>query len=140
MIRVLQANCRASEDIMTALMSAAVRAGAGVVLIQEPSMKREKEGDGWIAKIRDNNFIYIHGNSEERPYVLTAIRKDLLWNDYGGERSAGRVGIEIAGTRVLNIYNHGDKVLDIESIRDELQVDRYKRWVCAGDFNSHHSL
>jgi hypothetical protein len=46
MIRVLQANCRASEDIMTTLMSAAVRAGAGVVLIQEPSMKREKEGDG----------------------------------------------------------------------------------------------
>jgi hypothetical protein len=140
MIRVLQANCRASEDIMTTLMSAAVRAGAGVVLIQEPSMKREKEGDGWIAKIWDNNFIYIHGNSEERPYVLTAIRKDLLWNDYGGERSAERVGIEIAGTRVLNIYHHGDKVLDIKSIRDELQVDGYKRWVYAGDFNSHHSL
>jgi hypothetical protein len=58
-IRVLQVNCRVSEDIMTALMSAAVRARAGVVLIQEPSMKREKERDGWIAKIRDNNFIYI---------------------------------------------------------------------------------
>jgi hypothetical protein len=63
-----------------------------------------------------------------------------LWNDYGGERSAERVGIEIAGTQILNIYHHGDKVLDIESIRDELQVDRYKRWVCAGDFNSYHSL
>jgi hypothetical protein len=31
MIEVIQANCRASEDIMTALMSAAVRAGAEVV-------------------------------------------------------------------------------------------------------------
>jgi hypothetical protein len=89
MIRVLQANCRASKDIMTALMSAAVRAGAGVVLMQEPSIRKEKEGDGWIAKIRDANFIYIHGNSEDRPYVLTAIRKDLIWNGYGGERNAG---------------------------------------------------
>jgi hypothetical protein len=43
MIKVLQANCRASDDIMTALMSAAVRAGAEVVLIQEP---RVKEDDG----------------------------------------------------------------------------------------------
>jgi hypothetical protein len=51
MIRVIQANCRASEDIMTALMSAAVRAGAEIVLIQEPSMKKEE--DKWKAKIRD---------------------------------------------------------------------------------------
>jgi hypothetical protein len=40
----------------------------------------------------------------------------------------------------LNIYHHGDKVLDIQSIRDGLEADRCKRWVCAGDFNSHHSL
>jgi hypothetical protein len=44
MIKVLQANCRASEDIMTALMSAAVRAGAEVVLIQEPSVKGRRTG------------------------------------------------------------------------------------------------
>jgi hypothetical protein len=34
---------------MTALMSAAVRAGADVVLIQEPSVKEEE--DRWKAKI-----------------------------------------------------------------------------------------
>jgi hypothetical protein len=51
MIKVLQANCRASEDIMTALMSAAERAGAEVVLIQEPCVKEEE--DRWKAKIKD---------------------------------------------------------------------------------------
>jgi hypothetical protein len=50
MIKVLQTNCRASEDIMTALMSAAVRAGAEVVLIQEPSVKGEE--DRWKAESR----------------------------------------------------------------------------------------
>jgi hypothetical protein len=94
MIRVIQANCRASEDIMTALMFAAVRAGAGVVLIQEPSMRQEE--DGWKAKIRDSNYMYIHSSGNDRPYVLTAIQKDLKWNDYGGKRIAERVGIEIA--------------------------------------------
>jgi hypothetical protein len=48
---------------MTALMTSGVRAGAGVVLIQEPRMRKEKEGDEWTAKILDTNFIYIHGNS-----------------------------------------------------------------------------
>jgi glycine/D-amino acid oxidase-like deaminating enzyme len=57
MIKVIQANCRAAEDIMTALMSAAVRAGAEVVLIQEPSVKKE-EGQ-WKAKTRDGNYVYI---------------------------------------------------------------------------------
>jgi hypothetical protein len=57
MIKILQANCRASEDIMTALMSAAVRAGAEVVLIQDPSVKEEE--DRWRAKIKDGNYIYI---------------------------------------------------------------------------------
>jgi hypothetical protein len=42
MIKVLQANCRVSEDIMTALMSAAIRPGAGVILIQELSVKEEE--------------------------------------------------------------------------------------------------
>jgi hypothetical protein len=58
-------------------------------------MRKENEGDGWTAKIGHTNFINIHGNSEDMPYVLTAIRENLIWNDYGGERSAGRVGIEI---------------------------------------------
>jgi peroxiredoxin len=60
MIKVLQANCRASEDIMTALMSAAVRAGAEVVLIQKPSVKEEE--DRWKAKIKDGNYIYIYSD------------------------------------------------------------------------------
>jgi hypothetical protein len=55
MIQVLQANCRASEDIMTAPMSSAVTAGAEVVLIQEPSMKEEE--DRWKAKIKDRHYI-----------------------------------------------------------------------------------
>jgi hypothetical protein len=57
MIKVIQANCRVSEDIMTALMSAAVRAGAEVVLIQEPSVKEDE--DRWRAKIKDGNYTYI---------------------------------------------------------------------------------
>jgi glycine/D-amino acid oxidase-like deaminating enzyme len=57
MIKVIQANCRASEDITTALMSAAVRAGAEVVLIQEPSVKKEE--DKWKVKIRDGNYVSI---------------------------------------------------------------------------------
>jgi hypothetical protein len=43
MIQIIQANCRASEDIITVFMSAAIRAGAEVVLIQELSMKKEED-------------------------------------------------------------------------------------------------
>jgi hypothetical protein len=93
MIKVIQANCRASEDIMTALMSAAVRAGAEVVLIQEPSVKKEE--DKWKVNIRDGNYVYIYSGDNDRPYVLTAVRKDVVWKDYGGSRNAERVGIEI---------------------------------------------
>jgi glycine/D-amino acid oxidase-like deaminating enzyme len=57
MIKVIQANCRAAKDIMTALISAAVRAGAEVVLIQEPSVKKEE--DKWKVKTRDGNYVYI---------------------------------------------------------------------------------
>jgi hypothetical protein len=74
-IRVIQANCRASEDILTALMSTAVRAGVEMVLIQEPSMRQEDYG--WMSKIRGQNYIYVYSGREERPYVLTAIRKDV---------------------------------------------------------------
>jgi hypothetical protein len=52
MIKVIQANCRASEDIMMAPMSAAVRAGAEVVLIHDPSVKEEEDRR---AKIKDGN-------------------------------------------------------------------------------------
>jgi hypothetical protein len=123
---------------MTALMSAAVRAGAGVVLIQEPSMRQEEEG--WKAKIRDSNYIYIHSSGNDRPYVLTAIQKDLKWNHYGGTRMAERVGIEIAGTLLMNIYHHRERVLDVRCITDELEGCNGKKWVCAGDFNCHHSV
>jgi hypothetical protein len=54
MIKVIKANSRASKDIMMALMSAAVKAGAEVVLIHEPSIKQEE--DQWKAKIRDGNL------------------------------------------------------------------------------------
>jgi hypothetical protein len=64
MIKRIQANCRASEDIMTALMSAAVRAGAEVVLIQELSVK--KEVDKWTVKITDGNYVYIYGGDNDR--------------------------------------------------------------------------
>jgi hypothetical protein len=138
MIKVIQANCRASEDIMTALMAAAVRAGAEMVLVQEPSMKQEE--DKWVAKIRDGNYVYIYSDSGPRPYVLTAIRKDIIWKDYGGSRGPERVGIEIGNTRVINIYHHREKTIDIASIRVEIQGNRWKNWVCAGDFNSHHGI
>jgi hypothetical protein len=138
MIRVIQANCRASKDIMTMLMSVAVRAGAGVVLIQEPSMRQEK--DGWKAKIRDSNYIYIHSSGNDRPYVLTVIQKNLKWNDYGGKWIADRVGIEIAGTRIMNIYHHRERILDVRSIMAKLEACNDKERVCAGDFNCHHSI
>jgi hypothetical protein len=63
MIKVIHANCRASEDVMTALMSGAVRGGAEVIFIQEPSMRNEE--NGWTAKIRDANYTYIFSNGDE---------------------------------------------------------------------------
>jgi hypothetical protein len=138
MIKVLQANCRASEDIMTALMSAAVRAGAEVVLIQEPSMKEEE--DRWKAKIKDGNYIYIYSDDVKKPYVITAVRKDIKWTDYGGSQSPERVGIDINSTRIINIYHHRDQRLDSGKIREELEGGGQRKWVCAGDFNSHHSI
>jgi hypothetical protein len=61
---------------MRALMAAAVRAGAEMVLVEEPSMGEEE--DKWVAKIREGNHVYIHSDSGPRPYVLTAIRKDII--------------------------------------------------------------
>jgi hypothetical protein len=34
-------------------------------------------------------------NDDDKPYVLTAIRKDIEWNHYGGSWNADKVGIEI---------------------------------------------
>jgi hypothetical protein len=138
MIKVIQANCRASDDIMTVLMSAAVRAGAEVVLIQEPSVRTEE--DKWKVKIRYGNYVYIYSGDNDRPYVLTAVRKDVVWNDYGGSRNAERVGIDIGNTRIINIYHHRDKRMDRMNIMQELDGNRHRKWVCAGDFNRYDSL
>jgi hypothetical protein len=119
MSKVLQANCRASEDLMMALMSAAGRAGAVVVLIQEPSVKEEE--DWWKAKIKDGNFIEIYRDDGKKPYVITAVRKDIKWTDYGGSRSPERVGIDINSTRIINIYYYRDQRLDSGKIREELE-------------------
>jgi hypothetical protein len=42
----------------------------------------------------------------DRLYVLTTVRKDIMWNDYRGSRNPERVGIEIANTQIINIYHH----------------------------------
>jgi hypothetical protein len=101
MIKVIQANCRASEDIMTALISAAVSTGAKVVLIQEPSVKDEE--DRWRAKIKDGNYIYIYSDDVKKPYVITAVRKDIKWTNYGGSSSPERVGIDINTTTCKHV-------------------------------------
>jgi hypothetical protein len=117
MITVLQANCRGSENIMMALMSAAVRAGAEVVLIQETSVKEAE--DRWKAKIKDGNYIYIYSDDVKKPEVITAVRKDIQWTDYGGTRSPESVGIDIHYTRIINIYYYRDKRLDSRKIGNE---------------------
>jgi hypothetical protein len=68
------------------------------------------------------------------------MRKDIKWTDYGGSRSPGRVGIDIINTRFINIYHHKDQRLDRRKIREELERGGQRKWVCAGDFNSHHSI
>jgi hypothetical protein len=115
MIKVIQENCRASEDIITVLMSAAVRAGAEVVLIQESSVTEEE--DRLCTKIKDGNYIYIYSDDAKKPYVTIAVSKDIKWNDYGGSRSLDRVGIDINNTRIINIYHHRDQRLDSSKIR-----------------------
>jgi hypothetical protein len=69
----------------------------------------KKEEDKWKVKIRDGNYVYIYSGDNDRPYVLTAVRKHVVWNDYGGSRNAERVGIEIGNTRMINIYHHRKK-------------------------------
>jgi hypothetical protein len=119
MIKGIQANCRASEDIMTALVSAVVRTGEEVVLIQEPSVKEEE--DRWRANVKDGNYTYIYSDDVKKPYVITAVRKGIKWTDYGGSRSPERVGIDINNTRIINIYHHRDHRLDSRTIREELE-------------------
>jgi hypothetical protein len=46
-------------------------------------------------------------SSDDRPYVHTAIRKDIEWNHYGGSRNVDKVGIEIEQLRI-EIYYHRD--------------------------------
>jgi hypothetical protein len=95
---------------------------------------------GGMQKLLDANFIYIHGIGDNKPYALTAIRKDMNWNDYGGVRRPERVGIEIRKTRMINVYHHREKTLDITGIKREILDSNLKRWVCSGDFNCHRSL
>jgi hypothetical protein len=130
MIKVIQANCRASEDIVMALISAAIRLGVEIVIIQEPSAKKEE--DGWKPKIRDGNYIYIFSSDNDRPYLLTAIRKDIKWTDYGCRRSPERVGIDIDGTQVINIYHHRKQQLDSTNIMEEIYRNRQKKWMRWG--------
>jgi hypothetical protein len=100
----------------------------------------KQEEDKWVAKIRDGNYVYIHSNSGSRQYVLTAVRKDIMWKDYGGSRGPERVGIEVGHIWMINIYHHRENTMDVASIKNEIQENRGKKWVCAGDFNCHHSL
>jgi hypothetical protein len=76
MINVLQAKCRASEDIMTVLMSESVRVGVEVVLIQKPTVKQEK--DKWKVKIQDRKYVNIYSGDNDILYVLTAVRNDRV--------------------------------------------------------------
>jgi hypothetical protein len=76
--------------------------------------------------------------------VFTAVRKDIKWTDYGGSRSSERVGIDVGGTWITNIYHtniyyHREHGLDSTNIMEEIHRNGQK-WVCAGDFNSRHSL
>jgi hypothetical protein len=64
----------------------------------------------------------------------------MNWSDYGGMRGAEKVGIGVGNTIIISIYHHGNKILDIRGIIDEILRNEQKRWVCAGDFNCHHSL
>jgi hypothetical protein len=75
MIKVIQANCKVSADIMTPLMSAAVQGGAAVVLIKEPTVKKVK--DKWKVKIWDGNYVYIYSGDNDRPYEILTVRKML---------------------------------------------------------------
>jgi hypothetical protein len=61
---------------------------------------------------------------------------ERLW----GSRIAERVGIEIAGTRLMNIYHHRERILDVPCISDELEGGNGKTWVCAADFNCDHRM
>jgi hypothetical protein len=42
----------------------------------------EGEDMGW--KLR----LYIYSGDNDRLYMLTAVRKNVKWNDYGGSRNA----------------------------------------------------
>jgi hypothetical protein len=75
MIKRLQANWRASEDIITVLMSAAFRAWVEIVQMQEPSVKEDE--DRRKAKIKDAKYIYIDSDDIKKSFVITAVREDL---------------------------------------------------------------
>jgi hypothetical protein len=65
--------------------------------------------------------------------MLTAIRKDINWTEYAGSQCPERVGIEVGGTRIINIYHHREQWLDSTNIMAEIQRNPYKKWVCARD-------
>jgi hypothetical protein len=94
----------------------------------------KNEEEGWMAIIRDGNYIYIFSSDNDRPYVFAAIRKDINWTDYGRSRSPERVGIDVGSTRIIK------QQFDSTNILEEVHRHGQKKWVCAGDFNSHHSI
>jgi hypothetical protein len=106
MIKILQAPCRLPEYIMRAYMFAAVRAAAEVGLIQKPSVIGDE--DSWKAKIKHGNYIYIYSDDVKEPSVITAVRKDIKWTEYGGSHSPERIGIDINSLLIINIYHHRD--------------------------------
>jgi hypothetical protein len=73
-----------------------------------------------VAKIRDRNYIYIHSDSSSRPYILTAVKKDIMWKDYRGSRRPERVGIKVENTQIINVYYNRENTTDIASIKNEI--------------------
>jgi hypothetical protein len=75
----------------------------------------------WKAKIKNGNYIYIYSDDVKKSYMITAVRKDIKWTDYGGSRSPERVGIDINSTHIIIIYHHRDQQMDSVKIREELK-------------------
>jgi hypothetical protein len=82
MIKVIQANCSLSEDINRVIRSTTIQAGVNDVLIQEWSIKPEEITS--IETMRNGNHIHIYSSNNHRPYLLTVVKKDLVWIDYRG--------------------------------------------------------
>jgi hypothetical protein len=60
--------------------------------------------------------IYIYSGNHNSQNRITAVRTDMVYNEYRGSRNTECIGIEIGNKYISNTYHHKDKLINMMNI------------------------